>query len=163
MTQLQFIILMVALGLYTFGVIIQTSIINKPIRGNKFFNWIFLFFIIFFGGIFVAPFTWAIFFDKMEEHTYFISYGEFTPEKRVALEGLGFTYCDHRVSDHYIPYRGMLYVDKHTRIIIALDNHFKADEKDYMRVSLTGRKTKVAKYLLERIKQIDEGTKRNVD
>lgn len=159
MTQLQFILLMIALGLYTIGVIIQTSIVNKTTRGYKFISWILLFFVVFFGGILFAPFTWAIILDNIEERTLFISYGEFTQEKRVALEGLGFTYYDHRVSDHYIPYRGMLYVDNHTRIIIALDNHFQADEKDYMRVSLTGRKTKVAKYLLKRIKQIDEGTK----
>lgn len=158
MTQLHFILLMIALGLYTLSVVIQTTVLNKTTRRYKFISWILLFFVVFFGGILFAPFTWALILDNIEEHTFFMTCGEFTPEKRTTLEGLGFTYYDHRVSEHNIPYRGMLYVDKHTRIIIALDSHFQAGE-DYMRVSLTGRETKVAKYLLERIKQIDEGTK----
>ena len=152
MSDLHFIILMVVLGLYVLGSLIQTF---KFAKGEKFFMVIFFFFFSLIVQIFVSPFTWMTYFLNNNVHSYRYTLSTHTPAKRAALEGLGFVYSEHRVSSNNLPYQGYQCWIGNTKLVIALDNEFSPDRKQYMRLSVEGRQTPVVKYMINRIKDIN--------
>lgn len=152
MSNLHFIILMVVLGLYVLGSLIQAFILAK---GLKFREWLLIFFYSFIVQIFVSPFTWVTYSVSQEKKTYSCTLLTHTAAKHAALVGLGFVYSEHRVSRDNLPYRGYSCWIDSTHLIIALDDEFQSDRKPCMRLSVLGRHTDVVKYMINRVKDID--------
>ena len=159
MSNLHFIILMVVLGLYVMGSIIQMFILAK---GLKFPEWLFIFFFSLIVQIFVSPFTWITYAVNQEKKTYSCILLTHTAAKHAALTGLGFVYSEHRVSSNNLPYQGYLCWIGNTKLVIALDNEFQPDRKQYMRLFVEGRQTPVVKYMINRVKDINTSLEERV-
>ena len=148
----------VLLGLavmHIIGALVQSIYLSRHLH-FKFFKGVYSFFFILVLGIFAAPFVWAVYKSKERDTVYCFTLGEVTPGKCMNFRAFGFEDVEHAVTESNIPYHGMAMNVGSTRILIVYDNEFKDGGPYIFRCSVTGKRTKVVNYIVDRLIELNE-------
>ena len=148
----------VLLGLavmHIIGALVQSIHLSRR-RHFNFLKGVYSFFFILVLGIFAAPFVWALYKDREQETVYCFTLGEVTPSKCMNFRAFGFKDVDHAVTESNIPYHGMAMNVRNSRILIVYDNEFKDGGPYIFRCSVTGKRTEVVNYIIDRLIVLNE-------